>query len=368
VGAALRIDRHIALIVGDTAGHFYPALAVAQAYQRRYERVDVRFMGPSGIGADLAGRHAVPFQPIDGSPLVRVGLARKIAAAGRAAHGVTQARRVLQAHGTRLALGFGGFASGGALIAARSLGLCVAIHEANAWPGVANRLLGRVADRIYIAFPAAQDHFPPARQLRTGWPIRAELANIAERRRSRARRPARVLVVGGSRGCEFFDREVPWLLGRVAASNAVRAVHQTSATNRDEVIGSYARAGVAATVTPFIEDIASAYAEADFVIARAGGGTIAEVAAAGLPSLLVPLPDAAEQHQHANAGAFATAGAGLCVMEHEWSVEALAERVGHMLCDGEAWDAASHCARTFGMPDAADRVVDDCEVMMRGRW
>ncbi len=349
----------------------YPALAIAEAYRARHPGVEVRFAGAGdALAARLLGRAGYALEEVSGSQLVNVGLGARLAAAGRVVRGLAQARRLLRASRTRLVLGVGGYASGAILIAARTLGARVAIHEANVVPGLANRLLAPFAHRIYLGSAAAVPAFAGRDPLVTGHPVRADIAALAAERRAAPEgdRPVRVLVLSSTRGERFLAERAPELLAAVERRGlAVEVLHQAGRLPAEAVAHAYRRAGVKATVAPYLDEIASAYRWADVVVARSGAGTIAEVAAAGVPALLVPLTDAPGDHQAVNAAAFAAAGAGLAVREAEWQRDPLAARVAALL-GGEAWANAAAAARGLARPDAAARIVADCELAMTDRW
>jgi UDP-N-acetylglucosamine--N-acetylmuramyl-(pentapeptide) pyrophosphoryl-undecaprenol N-acetylglucosamine transferase len=368
---ALGTRRRLLIVVGPTAGHVYPALALAEAWHALDPGAAVRFAGAlDGPAERLLAARGLALEVITGSQLVNVGVRGKVAALPRVVAGMAQAGRVLRAHGTRLVLGLGGYASGAVLLAARALGAGVAIHEANVVPGVANRLLAPFVHRVYLGFATGAAAFSARKRLVTGHPVRADIAALgAERREPPARaRPARVLVLSSTRGQAFLAARVPALLEDLARrGRAVEALHQAGDVAADDVADAYRRAGVKAVVTPYLDDMAAAYRWADVVVARSGAGTIAEIALAGVPSVLVPLGDAAGDHQTANAAAVAAAGAGLAVRETEWRGEVLGGRVAALL-EAPAWTAAARAARALAVPDAAARVVADCERLMAGRW
>jgi len=331
----------------------------------------VRFAGAlDGPAERLLGTRGFGLERVSGSQLVNVGVGGKLAAVPRVVAGMAQARRILRAHGTRLVLGLGGYASGAVLLAARALGAGVAIHEANVVPGVANRMLAPFAHRVYLGFASSAFAFAARKRVVTGHPVRAEIAALAAERRAAPdrTRPVRVLVLSSTRGESFLAERVPPLLAEVERQGrVVEVLHQTGELVPDEIAHAYRRVGVKATVAPYIDEIASAYRWADLVIARSGAGTIAETASAGVPSVLVPLADAAGDHQTANAVAIAATGAGLAVREADWRGETLAGCVAALL-EAPAWTAASRAARALAMPDAAARIVADCETLMAGRW
>ena len=237
------------------------------------------------------------------------------------------------------------------------------IYEGNLRPGLANRLLARVADRVYLNHAAAGPSSPPHRVRVTGWPVRAEVRALAALPRDHpgGRRSARILVCSGSRGGVFFAREAPRLLARIAAEGGrVEVRHQSGDAPPSAIGDAYSRAGIAACVWSLIDDLPAAYRWADFVIARAGAGTLAGLAVAGLPSLLVPLADAADDHQEKNAEWFGAEGAALWTRERDWDAAALAPRVAQVLQDETTWKALSTSARGLAVPDAQEAIIDDC--------
>ncbi len=364
--------RRVAIVGGGTAGHVYPALAIAAAYQQAVPEVDLLFIGtPGGFEARLVPQRGYRIALVPGAPLYGVSLAGKLRAAVELVRGVTAARRLLRVHGTQLVIGLGGYASAGTLLAARSLGVRTVIHEANVLPGLTNRRLGRMVDRVYLGFDAATGVFPSGRCLVTGNPVRLEIAALSREPRSPppgTGRPRHVLVTGGSQGARFLNQRVPDLLRRVAERGvAIEVQHQLGEAESEPVAAVYTRARVGACVTRYIDDMAAAYRWADFAVTRAGAMTIAELAVAGLPALLVPLPTASDDHQTANARAFADAGGGWCVRESEWNADVLAQRIAAVLSDADAWAATSRAAGRLAAPDAARAIVADCEAMVQGQ-
>ena len=359
------------MAVGDTAGHVLPALALAEAYREAWSDVDVAFLAAAdGPARGLVAAAGYPLHVVPATPLMRVGVLGRIAGAIRVVPSVVVARRVLKSRDVRLVIGTGGAASGGVILAARSLGLPTAILEPNAVPGLANRILRRVAERAYVAFESAADWFPAGRALQTGRPLRASRARVPRDRTAPSpERAVHLFVTGGSRGDAFLAARVPVLAARLQeAGLSLEIRHQVAAIDPGLVAQSYAQLHIPAQVLPFIEDMADAYDWADMIIARAGAGTIAEVALAGVPSLLVPLADAAADHQAVNAAAFADMGACMWVREDEWAPDRVAARMIEVLRTPAAWMAMSSAARLFATPHAARDIVTDCERLMDSRW
>lgn len=363
-------SRTIVLAGGGTGGHVLPALALAEAFRDGMPGARVFFIGTArGMEATLVPKRGWDIELVAGSRLVGGGLKAKVAGVTALARGVRQSRRILQRERAALVVGVGGYASGAALLAARSLGIATAIHESNAVPGLTNRVLGLLVDRVYVGFEAARPEFPLESTVVSGNPVRAEIAAVGGQRRPRGDRPAHVLVVGGSQGSEFLNGHVPSLLKAVAERGmALEVRHQVGRLDAAAVEASYRELGLTASVSPFIDDMAAAYAWADFAVTRSGSGTVSELAAAGLPALLVPFPFAAGDHQAWNAKAFASAGAGWWLRQGDWDQRTAANNLLDIMTNQTQWQKRSDAARAFGSHDAAHAVVADCEQWMEGRW
>lgn len=366
------VTRRIALVVGPTAGHVHPAIAIADAYRAAFPDVAVVFVGaPSGPALRLLAARGITLETVSASPIAGAGLASRLTAVANVVPTIVQARRVLRKHETRLAIGVGGYASGGVLLAARSLGARTVIHEANVVPGLANYLLARVAHRVHQGLASRSADVAGRGRVVTGHPVRAEIAALAEAMPTAPSQPGtvRVFVTGGSRGGRFLAEHVPDLVARIGQLGvAIEVLHHAGDIDADVVRDVYRAHGVKVTVAADFADMAQVYRWAHFVIARAGAGTLAELATAALPALLVPLADAAGDHQSHNARLFGEDGAAMWAREAAWQADELAARVAALLGDAGAWRAASRAARALATPDAAARIVADCERLMSGRW
>lgn len=364
--------RRVAIAGGGTGGHVNPALAIADAWSRLHPEIEVFFIGTEGgLEATLVPRRGYPIELVRGSRLVGGGLMVKMRGLWGLLQGVAQARRLLSDRGVDLVIGVGGYASGAALLAARTLGVPTAVHESNAVPGLTNKVLGRLVDRVYLGFANARRAFPHSRVVVTGNPVRPEIEALKfERWRAPLKtQPTQVLVVGGSQGALFLNQNVPALLAQVAAAGVtLRVCHQVGKLDPAPVQAAYRDAGLEAEVVQYIDNMAVAYREADFAITRSGSGTVSELAAAGLPALLVPFPFAAGDHQAANARSFVEAGGGIMCRQSNWEGQKLAQQVVSLLTDNEALETASAGARKVSHSDAAAAVVKDCFELMENRW
>jgi len=361
----------IVLAGGGTGGHVTPALALADAFRAQIPACEVLFIGtPQGMEATLVPKRGWRIETVPGSRLVGGGLLAKLRGVRNLVQGILAARAILKREKPSLVIGVGGYASGAALLAARILGIPTAVHESNAVPGLTNRVLGLFVDRVYLGFAAARGEFPRDSAVVSGNPVRPEIRLVGGQRGREAlvEHAPHVLVVGGSQGSEFLNEHVPGLLAALHELGVtVEVRHQVGKLDGAAVDARYTDHGLAHAVEPFIDDMAAAYAWADFAITRSGSGTVAGLAAAGLPALLVPFPHAAGDHQAANAKAFATAGAGAWVRQAEWNEARLAQNLKELLTNPMKWQAASQAARVMAGRDAALAVVEDCQEWLGAR-
>jgi len=250
------------------------------------------------------------------------------------------------------------------VLAAKTLGFRTALLEQNAHVGLTNRLLSRVVDRAYLSFEETQRQFPTSSVRVVGNPVRRQFVTAGHMARMDPAgfemRARRILVIGGSQGARVLNEIVPDALARAGiAAAGIEIVHQTGHTMCDVVRARYAELGVTATVTPFIDDMARAYGSAAVVITRAGATSLAEICAVGRPSILVPFPFAADDHQWHNAEALQRRGAALAIRESDLTVEHLARTVGTLISQPDKRRKMAEAARAMGRPDAAAAIVDD---------
>lgn len=363
----------VAIVVGSTPGHIHPARAVGEAFTRLSPSTDVLIVDtPGGLGARLLGSTGWRQATIPALPFARVGTREKLRSIATTFTNLLPARRLLRSHGVRLVLGMGAYVSAGVVAAARASGIATAIHEANAVPGMANRVLAPLADRVYLGHRALAESWACRRSTFVGTPVRASIAALAKapRHAPTPDRAARLLVTSNTHGGPFFARAVPRLAAQVArAGVALEVLHQCGDDEPGALAERYRAAGVTARVVPTldVDDMCGAYRWADFAVAHAGSGTLAELALAGVPALVIPLRGAAWDHQAANARAWDAAGAGFWSREDEGRADELAARVAALLTDERAWSAASVKARALMPSDAADQIVADCRRLLETR-
>ena len=343
---------------GGTGGHLYPGLAVAEALQAR--GVNVAFVGTEfGLESRVVPARGFVLHLVPGAP-VRGGGARRLVHGLRAAwRGTRGARALVRGLSPAVVLGVGGYASFAAVVAARLERIPIVLQEQNALPGLANRVLGRLARRVCIGFEAAASFFPADRTLLTGNPIRRSVLEAAAAPRVDGR--LGLLVFGGSQGAHRINRAVlDALTGLGERASRLTICHQTGARDLAEVRAGYAQAGLEAQVLAFIDSMGTAYAAADLVVARAGAMSCAELTARGLPAILVPYPHAAGDHQRRNADALVTAGAAELILDHELDGGTLRPVLARLLDDARERRRMAERSRELGRPEAAERVAREC--------
>ena len=344
---------------GGTGGHLFPGVAVAEELLARDPSSEVLFVGTArGIEARVVPSLGWKLELIDASGLKTVGALGAMRGFFRIPKAYFQSRRILRAFAPDAVLGVGGYASGPVVLAARMRGVPTAILENNSVPGLANRMLGKVVDAVYLAFDEARARFPEKRVLMTGNPIRARLLEGAGA-------PApdgalRLLCFGGSLGAKAVNALMVDAAALLAKDGVrPRIVQQTGKDDREAIEARYRQAGVEADVRDFIDDMASEYRRADLVVSRAGATTVAELTCVGRPAILVPYPFAADDHQTTNARALERAGAALVFPQAELTGERLAGAIRELAGDETRRRGMADAMRALGRPDAARLIVDD---------
>jgi UDP-N-acetylglucosamine--N-acetylmuramyl-(pentapeptide) pyrophosphoryl-undecaprenol N-acetylglucosamine transferase len=315
----------VALIMaGGTGGHIFPGLALAEGLRERGWQVHWLGAPAPSMESQLVPARGFELQPVEFSGLRGKGWRAMLRLPLRLWRALAQSQNVLRRLRPQVVVGFGGYISfpGGCM--ARLQGVPLLLHEQNSVAGMANRWLARLARRTFCAFPRA---LPEGEWV--GNPLRAEfLHQPAPTQRYAGRHgPLRLLVVGGSLGAQALNRIVPQALALIDPAQRPQVRHQSGATQIDALRLNYAQAKVQAELTPFIDDTASAYADADLVICRAGASTVSELAAVGVAAILVPFPHAADDHQTHNARFLSDRDAGWLWPQTELDAPALAKRL-----------------------------------------
>ena len=353
----------VLIMAGGTGGHVFPALAVAHVLRER--GVEVVWLGvPGSMESRLVPANGFHIEWVRVGGIRGKGLKTWLLAPLRILKAVAQSVGVLRRVRPRSVLGLGGYVSGPGGIAARLLRIPLLIHEQNAIAGLTNRWLARLATQALEAFPGS--FRPGVRALAIGNPVRADIAAVpdpATRFAGRSGR-SRLLVFGGSQGAQRLNAVVPQALALVAEDIRPEIRHQTGERGLEAARAAYAEARVQAEVLPFIDDMAAAYAWADLAVCRAGAMTVAELQAAGLGAIFVPLPAATDDHQTKNAGMMVKSGAARLIQERDLTPVRLGGQVSELVGDRAQLLTMAQAARGSRITDAAARLADLC--MMAG--
>jgi UDP-N-acetylglucosamine--N-acetylmuramyl-(pentapeptide) pyrophosphoryl-undecaprenol N-acetylglucosamine transferase len=349
--------KSILIMAGGTGGHIFPGLAVAE--EMRAAGWDVVWMGArGGMEERLVPQRGYRTAWIRARAARGKGLLQKLLLPANLLFSFWESARYIRSLKPSVVLGLGGYVAFPGGMMASLLNRPLALHEQNAIPGLANRVLAQVSDKVMAAFPGALKGAEW-----TGNPVRAEIAAIpAPEDRFRGRSGAlRILVVGGSLGAQALNEALPKAIALLPARPVV--VHQAGEKHLEALKANYATAGVAGELIAFIDDMARRYADADLVICRAGAVTIAELSAGGMASILVPFPHAVDDHQTANAKFLSGRGAAILIQQRDLSPRRLAELIGSL--DRVKLLDMARKARALGKPDAARIVAQRCMEIAR---
>lgn len=343
---------------GGTGGHVMPLIAVARELRRRGH--SPLFIGTrEGMEGKLVPKEDFPIEYIEIGGLKRVGLKKTLRTAYQLPLSVARSIRLMSQWRPAAVFSLGGYVAGPVTLAAWLLRVPVVLMEPNAMPGMANRWISKIARRALLSFSEAARFFAADKVVMTGLPVRREF--FALRPKPRTSRLT-VLVTGGSRGSHRLNEagKTSWPLFE-RAQVPVKWIHQTGVQEFEEMRGAFVSSEGEGYVSPFVEDMPAAFEESDLVVCRSGAGAVAELAAAGKPSILVPFPFAADQHQLRNAEAMERAGAARLVLDKDMTGERLYKAIVEMAQEPGGLERMGEKARSLAKPDAAVRAVEILE-------
>ena len=347
----------ILIMAGGTGGHIFPGLAVAE--QMRAAGWEVVWMGArGGMEERLVPKHGYRAAWIRAKAARGKGLLQKLLLPANLLYSFWESARHIRSVRPDVVLGMGGYVAFPGGMMASLWNRPLALHEQNAIPGLANRVLSQISDKVMAGFPQALKNAEW-----TGNPVRAEIAAIAspEVRFQNRQGPLRILVVGGSLGAQALNEAMPQAMALLKDKPLV--VHQSGEKHLDALRKHYAEAGVQGELVAFIDDMARRYAEADLVVCRAGAVTVAELSAGGMASILVPFPHAVDDHQTANGRFLADHGAALLIQQRDLTPQKLAQMIEGL--DRSRLLDMARKARALGKPDAARVVAERCMSIAR---
>lgn len=350
---------------GGTGGHIIPALAVARELVARHHAA-ILFIGtPRGLESRMVPDAGFALKLIEVGPLNQVSLATRIRTVAQLPLSLLACSRIIRDFRPDAVFGVGGYASGPAMGAAILRGVPTMAFEPNAVPGMANRLVGKRVQAAAVNFPPAAQWFRNAEV--TGIPVRPEFFKLMPPEPSK---PPHLLIFGGSQGARIFNSLMPTLAPSLLASvPGLTLLHQAGARHADITRAAYQASGADPTrwrVEAFLDNIAEQFAIANLVMARSGASTVAELAAAGKPSLLIPFAAAADNHQRSNAQVMERAGAAVMLEENQLGIpEILLETLRQLLADPGKLQSMAAAARTQAHPGAAEYIADRLITLIR---
>ncbi|MGB9859805.1 MAG: undecaprenyldiphospho-muramoylpentapeptide beta-N-acetylglucosaminyltransferase [Moorellaceae bacterium] len=355
---------------GGTGGHVYPALAIARGLMAVRPETSILYIGTKrGLEADAVPRAGLPLATITVQGFERRRVWKNLGAMAKLTRGLVEAYFWLRRFRPQVVVGTGGYVCGPVCLAAAGLGIPVVLHEQNAYPGITNRWLARVARTVCLTFPEAAKFFPKGVELvTTGLPVRPEILT-ARREEARERigvRPGQTMIlsVGGSQGARSLNRAMLSLFRAYDGQTSVYILHVAGRQGYEELTREAQKLGISMgkngniKIVPYLYEMEIALAAADLVIGRAGASFLAEVLARGLPAILIPYPYAANNHQEYNARAVAQKGAALVIRDGELKTGQLLKAVESLLARPERLKDMARASLSLGRPDALERIVN----------
>jgi UDP-N-acetylglucosamine--N-acetylmuramyl-(pentapeptide) pyrophosphoryl-undecaprenol N-acetylglucosamine transferase len=356
----------VLIAAGGTGGHIYPGIAVAKEVMRRDPKAEVRFVGTErGLEARLVPQAGFDLSLIESAGLKNVGMGARIRGLLVLPKSFFAARRLLQEFRPDVVVGAGGYVSGPVLLTAALMRVPTLVMESNALPGFTNRRLARFVNRAAVSFEAALPYFR-GKGIVTGNPVRREFFDI--QRKSRDATRFSVLVFGGSQGARAINEAVVAALPHLEAErNLLSITHQTGEADFEKVRDGYVDAGWGeqANVRRYIDDMVAEFAGADLIVCRAGATTSAELVAAGKAAVMIPFPQAADDHQRKNAEALQEAGAARMILQQELTGQRLATEISRLVQSPDELTKMEEASRKLARGDAAAAAVDLMEELVK---
>ena len=351
------VKKSILLTATKTGGHLLPATSVAMALNRLTHDLDIQMITSGAAIEDtiLKGTN-LKLHVIRSGRIKGTGHVKQLLNMGQLPVALVSAMRLIRKLHPSAVIGFGGFTTGPVLAAAFILGIPTAILEANSIPGLTNRLSGKFVNKVFLTFESSRKYFAKNKTELTGTPVRHEIMMI---KKGRYPGPAKhILVFGGSQGARYLNEYIPKILAKTARNiQGLTVLHQAGQNGVDDTIRAYKNAGVDATVSAYMHDMAGAYKWADFVVGRAGAGTVSELIEIGLPSLLIPFPAAADDHQYYNALALKDAGAAMLVRQEDIDIDQLSRSLTNVLSSPDKLNNMTGAARAMARGNAAATIA-----------
>ena len=356
---------------GGTGGHLFPGIALAQAVEQTYAGSKVMFIGTERK-VDKNGLANLGFitttircRPIKGKSISQI-----LTALIQLPIGLFEAIKIIRQFKPDLVFGVGGYVTGPVIVAARLLGVTTCIHEQNTVPGLANKILGRIVNKVFVSLPGSEKYFPAHKTILSGNPVRSSLLNKAkeEKQRKSADQPT-ILILGGSQGARRLNSLVLEAAKRclVNLTPMPEIIHQTGDMDEEQAKKVYAELGMHARVDAFISDMAEVYCRADLIVSRGGATTLAEIMIFGKPAILVPFPYAADNHQEKNGRILVDSGGGVMFRQSDLTGEKLGNEISRLLNDKKLLHEMADKSGKLAKPEATATIVNTCLDLLKSR-
>jgi UDP-N-acetylglucosamine--N-acetylmuramyl-(pentapeptide) pyrophosphoryl-undecaprenol N-acetylglucosamine transferase len=357
----------IVIAGGGTGGHLFPGIAMAQEFMTGNPNNRLLFVGTGKPFETTAlSKAGFAHKRITSEGIKGRGLWNQTKSILKIPKGIFESVMILKRFRPDLVIGVGGYSAGPLVAGAWLLGIKIVLHEQNILPGITNRILSRLADRIYVSFDDIPTGFNPKKVLYTGNPVRREILQFAKNQKvgeiddSTQQRHFAILILGGSQGAHSINMALLDAIDKIKDKDKIFFIHQTGLNDETIVKNAYELYGVSCRVQAFFNDMARQYQKADLVICRAGATTVAEIKAVGKGAIFIPFPFAADNHQVLNARSLEKAGAAEMILEKDLNGNALAERINFYASSPDTLRQMASRARDLSRPDAAAVIVDDC--------
>ncbi len=359
----------VVLTGGGTGGHIYPAVAIGRDLQQKVPGVEILYVGTSkGLEADIVPKEGIPFRTVEVESLPRSLSLRTLRTGYKLIQGFWGARQILRQFRPQVVIGTGGYVCGPVVLAAALLGIPAVIHEQNALPGITNKLLSRFVKAVLVTFPESKRYFPSkARVEVTGLPVRPGIMAVSRSQGARAfgLDPGKftLLVTGGSRGARSINLAMAEALSWLARRPDIQLIMATGTATYQEFMTKVRKNGLDpeklpnVVIRPYIYEMAEALAAADLCVCRAGAAFLAELLAKGKPSVLIPYPFAAENHQEYNARAVSEKGGAVLILDKDLNGEKLRLELGRLESDRDSLNRMAEAAKQMGKPEALHKIT-----------
>lgn len=353
---------------GGTGGHLFPAVATAQEFRRQRPETEILFVGTKRkMDTESLARYGFNSEAILSYGMKGKKIAQLLKAVATLPLSYLQAVRIIKKFRPDIILGVGGYVTGPVVAAGRGCGVVTLIHEQNSVPGLANRKLAKIVDKICLSLPGSEACFPVGKIVHTGNPVRKNILDLFGQKKQVESKKLTLLVLGGSQGAHMVNNLVAeaFLLQDHRLFAKIDIVHQTGIKDAASIKKTYEKAGIQAQVEPFFEKMDEVYERADLLVTRAGATTLSEIAVLGKPAILIPYPYAADDHQTKNGEYYVLGGGALMYQENDLSAAVLAKCIDDLVSDSENLAKMGAAMRTLSFPNAAEKIVACCLEIIR---